>query len=63
MTYTWNDIIDPNPEYASDMAKAEFAKKIPFANPKDCIIRISWSDKPIIKENHGLLNKYAGWLK
>lgn len=62
MKYTWNDIIDPNPDYASDTAKAEFAKKISFANPKDYIIRISWSDKSIIKENHRLLNRNSGWL-
>lgn len=27
LTYTWNDIIDPNYKYASDGKKAEFAKK------------------------------------
>ena len=44
LTYTWNDVLNPEPQYASDMAKAQFAQKIPFANPTDYTISISWSD-------------------
>lgn len=44
LTYTWNDIIDPNFIYESDSKKAKFAKNIPFAKPTDYIIRIKWSE-------------------
>ena len=44
LTYTWNDIIDPNFIYDTDSAKAKFAQSIPFADPTDYIIRISWVD-------------------
>ena len=62
LTYTWNDIIDPNYDYKSDAEKAEFAKKIPFANPTDYKISISWTDKTVIKANPGLFNWNSGWL-
>jgi len=63
LTYTWNDKIDPNFIYSSDRKKAEFAEKIPFADPTDYIIRISWTDKTGIKANPGIFNWNSGWLK
>ena len=63
LTYTWNDIIDPNYIYSSDSKKAEFAKSLPFANPTDFTIRISWSDNTVIRENPGWFNWNSGWLK
>ena len=63
LTYTWNDIIDPNFMYDSDSKKAAFAKKIPFANPTDYTISISWTDKTVIKANPGWFNWSSGWLK
>ena len=63
LTYTWNDIIDPNFQYYTDSIKYQFAKSIPFANPTDYKISISWSDKTIIKADPGLLNWNRGWLK
>ena len=63
LTYTWNDIIDPNYYYDTDAEKVEFAKSIPFANPKDYIIRISWHDKTKIRANPGSFNQNFGWLK
>ena len=63
MTYTWNDIIDPNPQYASDMAKARVAKMIPFANPSDYKISISWSDISIgPATGPSFTRKGHGWL-
>lgn len=47
-TYRWNDIIDPNFYYDTDSAKAQFAKSIPFADPTDYVIRISWYDSSVI---------------
>ncbi len=41
---TWNDWINANFKYDSDKYKADLAKKIPFANPTDYIIRISWTE-------------------
>ena len=63
MTYTWNDRIDPNFMYFSDSKKAEFAKKIPLANPTDYTIRITWSDKAVIKAKPTWYNRNTGWLK
>ena len=63
LTYTWNDKIDPNFMYYSDSKKAEFAKSIPFANPTDYTIRITWSDKTVIKAKPTWYNWNSGWLK
>jgi hypothetical protein len=59
LTYQWNDIIDPNFYYSTDSAKAKFADSIPFANPTDYIIRISWADVSTTDKN-GVFN--SGWL-
>lgn len=63
LTYTWNDKIDPDFMYDSDAKKAEFAKSIPFATPMDYIIRITWSDKTVIKAKPTWYNWNTGWLK
>ena len=36
----WNDIMDPNPKYKTDIAKAKFAKIISFGRCKDYDIRV-----------------------
>jgi len=66
MTYTWNDIMDPNPIYSSDVAKAKFAWKIPFARPKNYRLAISWSDRTVMPGSrpyscHSKSGGY-GWL-
>ena len=43
-------MIDPNYKYASDGRKAAFAKKIPFANPTDYYISITWHTLGIINQ-------------
>ena len=63
LTYSWNDIMDPNPTYSTDMIKAGFAKTIPFANPTDFEMHITWSDKTIIRQDEGWFRKNKGWLK
>lgn len=63
LTYTWNDKIDPNFMYYSDSKKAEFAKSIPFANPTDYTIRITWTDKTVIKAKPTWYSWNSGWLK
>ena len=63
LTYTWNDKIDPNVIYESDSKKAEYAKSIPFANPTDYTIRITWTDKTIIRAKQTWYSWDSGWLK
>lgn len=62
LTYTWNDIINPNFIYDSDSKKAAFAKTIPLAHPKDYKLSISWRDVATIKAFPGWLNWNTGWL-
>jgi len=63
MTYTWNDLIDPNPQYKSDQIKAQVAKMIPFANPSDYKISISWSDISVGPTSGMLFPQQGyGWL-
>jgi len=64
LNYTWNDMIDPNFQYGSDSIKAQIAQNIPFANPADYYIQISWSDKTVIRPNPGrFFNRNSGWLR
>lgn len=63
LNYTWNDKIDPNFIYESDSKKAEYAKSIPFANPTDYTIRITWTDKTIIRAKQTWYSWDSGWLK
>ena len=57
LTLTWNDMIDPNYQYASDKKKAEFAKHIPFANPTDYYIQITWQDSFVIPRKNGIFSR------
>ena len=41
---TWHDAIDPNFVYATDRAKASFAQTIPFADPQNYNLIVSWED-------------------
>ena len=45
MTSTWNDRIDPNEKYATDIWKSTLAKAASFGMAKDYDIRISWKSK------------------
>ena len=65
--FRWNDIMDPNFIYTTDQAKAEVAKSIPWADPQNYILSITWESK--YNENatfadnvKGLFdNKSNGW--
>ena len=61
LTYTWNDIIDPDLDYTTDQLKAVFAKAISFGKAKDYIIRIKWSDKSVFNQETRKWTK--GWMK
>ena len=43
VTCTWNDIIDTNSEYPTDISKDVIAHKIPGANPTPYRIQINWN--------------------
>ena len=58
--YQWNDKIDPNFKYNTDIKKAEFAKSIPFADPTDYTIRIGWSDVSVLDSDGNFI---SGWLQ
>ena len=40
--FIWNDIIDPNPDYGTDVLKAAFAEIITLGGATAYTIRISW---------------------
>jgi hypothetical protein len=48
MSYTWNDIIDPNPKYTTDKIKSNFAEKLTFGKADPYTIRISWTQTTFI---------------
>jgi RHS repeat-associated protein len=52
-TYTaqWNDIIDPNFSYDTDVKKAKIAKIISLGHAKGYTIRIKWDDRMTITPN------------
>ncbi len=62
LCYQWNDIMDPNFDYTTDIQIAEFAKKIPFANPTDFNMHIIWRNTTVIRKEESLLWKNSGWL-
>lgn len=45
----WNDKIDPNFKYSSDIYKASIAEKIPFCKPKNYVLQIKWTQKLNLK--------------
>ncbi len=49
MTYTWNDIIDPNPDYSTDIIKGGFAEFITLGKADPYSIHISWDETTVIK--------------
>lgn len=63
LTYTWNDVMNPNNIYDSDVAKANAALSIPGADPKDYEFHLSWHDKTVIKKNTNILSWNSGWLR
>lgn len=51
LIFEWNDIIDPNPQYTTDIKKNEFAEQI--ADPQEYILRIKWNSSGIYNPNFG----------
>jgi len=44
----WNDIMDPNPDYPTDIKKAKFAKVMSFGASRDYIMRIRWENTVVL---------------
>ncbi len=63
LTYTWNDIMNPNFNYSTDAEKANAAQSIPGANPTDYNFHLSWHDRTIIRNNPNFFSRNSGWLK
>jgi hypothetical protein len=59
LEYTWNDIIDPNYKYDSDAIKAKIANHIPFCDPQDYVLKITWYDHSIYNPT---TKKGSGWF-
>lgn len=62
MNYTWNDIIDPNPEYGTDTVKSIFAELITLGNAESYNFHLTWSAPCIVVLNKsGHFESYRGW--
>jgi len=48
LTYTWNDIMDPNPEYLSDRAKAAFAELITLGGAESYDFHVTWKETYVV---------------
>lgn len=49
MSYTWNDVIDPNPQYATDQWKNTIAETITLGQADPYEIHITWSETTIVE--------------
>ena len=60
VTYTWNDIIDPNPNYITDTIKNAIAEAITLGKADAYKIHISWSLPSSYHREFGV-NTSRGW--
>jgi hypothetical protein len=61
LTYTWNDIIDSNPQYWTDQVKNAFAELITLGSARAYTIRISWSETNVMKfDRNGTFFAFKG---
>ena len=49
MEYTWNDVIDPNPEYQTDRWKSRVAEGITLGRADPYEISISWTEITVVE--------------
>ncbi len=49
MTYTWNDVIDPNPKYSTDRWKSTIAEIVTLGQADAYEIHIAWSETTVIQ--------------
>jgi WXG100 family type VII secretion target len=48
MDYTWNDIIDPNPNYATDNWKSKVAEVISLGQAESYEMHVGWSERTVV---------------
>jgi len=48
MTYTWNDIIDPNPQYQTDQWKSRIAETVTLGKADPYDIHITWDENTTV---------------
>jgi WXG100 family type VII secretion target len=49
MTYTWNDVIDPNPQYNTDTLKSRIAEIATLGRADPYEIHISWDETTVVE--------------
>jgi WXG100 family type VII secretion target len=53
MTYTWNDVIDPNPQYTTDNWKSTVAEIITLGQAEAYEMHISWTERTVVHLDSG----------
>ncbi|MFP4415137.1 MAG: hypothetical protein ACLFVV_27345 [Coleofasciculus sp.] len=62
LAYTWNDVIDPNPQYTTDNIKSLFAERITLGRAETYTIHITWSSQSIVEiDASGNVISSEGW--
>jgi WXG100 family type VII secretion target len=62
LSYTWNDIIDPNPEYQTDNWKSRIAEIGTLGRADPYEIHITWSEKTKVRlDANGNIISVEGW--
>ncbi|MGW4632643.1 hypothetical protein [Nocardia sp. NPDC004415] len=63
-SYTWNDIIDPNPQYGSDQTKSAIAEAITLGTADPYNIHINWTgNTTLIMDASGKVLSQSGYPK
>jgi len=53
-SYTWNDIMDPNPEYSTDSWKSKFAEVVTLGRADPYDFHLTWSgEATVLLDEHG----------
>jgi len=62
LSYTWNDIIDPNPRYSTDRLKSTFAELITLGRAECYEIHITWNARADVRfDSTGTIDLTSGW--
>ncbi len=62
LSYTWNDIIDPNPRYWTDRLKSAFAELITLGRAEGYEIHITWNARAEVRfDSSGTIVSTSGW--
>jgi len=48
MHFTWNDVIDPNPQYATDTWKSRLAELITLGKADPYVVHIGWDETTVV---------------